>query len=107
MPAGGILITGGVLAGLFVGRQFSQSKVVRAHDGSLGQEDGPLDRILELSDVARPVVTLEQLLCRGVDALDLLVELSGEASSEELASCGMSSLRSRSGGMSSETKLSR
>ena len=52
MPAGGILITGGVLAGLFVGRQFSQSKVVRAHDGSLGQEDGPLDRILELSDVA-------------------------------------------------------
>ena len=62
--------------------------------------EGALNHVLQLTDVARPVVALEGLEGAGRDALDRLFQLPAEpiAQDDERAA-GRSSRRSRSAGM--------
>ena len=52
--------------------------------GAVAQDDGPLDVVLQLADVARPVVVAEQPHRLGVDPADLAAVLLGVALQEEL-----------------------
>src|SRR5579885_3257814 len=44
-----------------VRRRRGQQEVLRSDDVALGEDNRPLDRILELADVARPIVAIELL----------------------------------------------
>ena len=50
--------------------------------GALGEQRRALDRVLELADVARPVVADQQLLRVVVEAVEPLLQLAAEAADE-------------------------
>ena len=67
-----------------------------------------LDRVLELADVARPVVAHQQLQRVGLTSpSSFFFSSPAKRRTKNVASGGMSSLRSRSGGISIETTFSR
>ena len=108
MPVGGILTTGACArARACVVGDLAEPQIVGGDGAPFGQQHRPLDRVLELADVARPVVAHQQLLRVRLEPVDLLLQLAGEPADEELASGTMSSLRSRSGGISIETTFRR
>ena len=54
----------------------------------LSQQDGSFDRVLELPDIAGPVVSLQQLVGGRFESLDPLSELAREAADKELGELG-------------------
>ena len=59
-----------------------RSQVARGDPGAVAQGDGPLDGGLQLADVARPVVPLQDVQRIARESGDGLVELLGIASAE-------------------------
>ena len=72
-----------------------------------GQGDGPLDHVAQLADVAGPGVGEQGLHGRGGDAVDPAAVAGGVVGELRRASAGRTAMRSRSGGMSKATTLSR
>ena len=109
MPVGGILTTG-----LPIARRRRRSTARRAAgrrsviSASFGQQHRALDRVLELADVARPVVAHQQLLRVGRRARRPSSSARRRSGAGRTCASGtMSSLRSRSGGISIETTFRR
>ena len=48
---------------------------------AVAEDDGPLDDILQLANIARPAVGLEQIERRFLDMLDLVIEIDDTAAS--------------------------
>ena len=72
------------------------------------EDDGPLDDVAQLADVARPVVRLERGHRLLATASGVGIRRSAAKRARKwLTSSGMSSRRSRSGGMRTGTTLSR
>ena len=61
-----------------------RGEVVGGHLGAFAEDDGALDVVLQLADVARPVVLAEQAHRLGVDAAHLAAILLAVALQEEL-----------------------
>ena len=83
MPVGGILTTGACSRAAPVVRRLAEPQIVGRDVRALGQQHRALDRVLELADVARPVVAHQQLLRVGLEPVDLLLQLAGEPADEE------------------------
>ena len=76
--------------------------------GPRGQHDRPVDHVLQLAHVARPVVARERVQRAGRDAPHVALALAARTSRTKCStSRGMSSRRSRSGGRWIGTTLSR
>ena len=85
MPVGGILTAGARSppadgAGLVI----ADLQVVHADRAAVGEQHRSLEHVLELADVARPVVAHQHLQRFRVDAFDLLLQLAREPAHEEL-----------------------
>src|SRR3989338_14892 len=63
-------------------RRVTETQIGRRDDPALGQQHGPLDRVLELTDVAGPVVAHQQLLRVSVKSIDPFLQLGSESPDE-------------------------
>ena len=66
--------------------------------GSRREDEGPLEDVLQLADVARPLIRYKPPEGGGVDPVDTAGDLRRELVEENCARRGISSDRSRSGG---------
>jgi hypothetical protein len=73
-------------------------QIHQADERPLAEQNGSLDDVFQLADVARPPVRDEAVDGLGLDAGDLLFQAFVEAREEVVDQSGMSSRRSRSGG---------
>ena len=88
MPVGGILTTEAPSRGVPLVPKSPSRRSSTAMWRALGQQHGALDGVLELADVAGPLIAHEELQRVRLEPDDLLLQLTRESTDEEVGQLG-------------------